>query len=116
MEVLTYDEQKIISYLKRWCPGKRNSRTYKDLAFTLGYANREREFREIASHLVSDHDQGIGTTSKDGYFAIETEEECNHVMAEMKSRFISIYRRWLGLRRFKKKSFERSWKNFRFFL
>ena len=97
MEKLNYKEQMIVDHIKRWCLGRENAKTFSHLGKALNF--HEREFRKIISHIVNIHNELIGSTSKDGYFFINSEEEFKRVDDELTKRGTSAFRRRKKLRK-----------------
>jgi len=92
---LNYEEQKIVSYLKRWHIGKDNAITFKSLSIALNIPKRE--LRNIVAHLVAEHKQLIASTSSEGYFWIQNQSEYEHARAELISRIRKLNTRLDGL-------------------
>jgi len=92
---MTYEEQTVLNHLKRWHLGRARAITYKNLARVLKMDSRT--LRDIVARLVADHNALIASTSSDGYFYIQTEEELNHAKNEIISRVRKLAARKRGL-------------------
>jgi hypothetical protein len=98
---MTYNEEKIINYLKLFHSGKGNAITYRDLALDLKI--NARELRDAVSLLVTDSIAPIASvstgSSAGGYFYIQTEDEYTQARNELMSRIKKLAKRAKGLRR-----------------
>ena len=92
---MTYEEQTVLNHLRRWHLGRARAITYKNLALVLKMDART--LRDTVSRLVTEHNALIASTSSDGYFYIQTEEELNHAKNEIISRVRKLAARKRGL-------------------
>ena len=81
---MTDNELIILNYIKDRCRGKQSAETFGRLSLLLGI--EPRHLRLIVSDLIKSGRACICSTSQDGYYWPETEEEFNHAQAEDISR------------------------------
>jgi len=90
-------ELSITVYLKNHCRGKENALSFKSLS--LHFQISQREFRRTVSRLVTQGKAAIGTTSRNGYFYVITDEESLHVEKELQKRAVEIFLRKRGFKK-----------------
>jgi hypothetical protein len=92
---LTYEEERILNFIKRWHSGRGRAITYKELASVLKI--NDRALRDVVAHLITEHGQLIATCSDSGYFYIQNDEEYSHARGEIISRIDKLRQRLDGL-------------------
>ena len=81
---MTNLETEILYYIKTNHRGKANSITYKKLSLALDINSRL--LRKTVSNLVNNGQARIGSSSKVGYFYIDTKDELLECYKEMRKR------------------------------
>lgn len=88
-------EQTIINHLKTYHYGKGRAITFKRLSAELEIGSRK--LRKTVSELVKNRIACIGSTSTNGYFYIETEQEAAHCYNELRARAFDELTRSTGI-------------------
>jgi hypothetical protein len=92
---MTYQEKKVLEYIRRWHSSKARATTYKKLAAELGM--EPRELRSVVARLVTEYGALIATTSNLGYYWIENYDDYKHARGELTERIKKLKARLDGL-------------------